>query len=228
MAAIGPREQRPAGNGAVRVVVAGAGFGGLAAVRRLARAGAQTTLIDQNIYATFQPLLYEVATAGLTSSDVAFPARSFSRRYHAAFRHGEVASLDPTARRIILADGGTFGYDYLILATGVAAAYHGVPGAAEHSLGLYTRHDAIVLRDQIMAELDRISLTGLREDVAVTVIGGGATGVELAGSLADLRGNALPAFFPEIDPARVHITLVEHGPALLASFQPALRDYTHR
>ena len=97
MAAIGPREHRPAGDGAVRVVVAGAGFGGLAAVRRLARARAQTTLIDQNIYATFQPLLYEVATAGLTSSDVAFPARSFSRRYHAAFRHGELASLDTTA-----------------------------------------------------------------------------------------------------------------------------------
>ena len=228
MAAIGPREQRPAGDGAVRVVVAGAGFGGLAAVRRLARAGAQTTLIDQNIYATFQPLLYEVATAGLTSSDVAFPARSFSRRYHAAFRHGEVASLDPTARRIILADGGTFGYDYLILATGVAAAYHGVPGAAEHSLGLYTRHDAIVLRDRIGIGLERLSLAGHTSDVALTVIGGGATGVELAGSLADLRNIALPFSYPDIDPARLHISLVERAPALLAPFNPALREYTRR
>jgi len=84
------------------------------------------------------------------------------------------------------------------------------------------------LRDRIMAELDRISRTGLTGDVAVTVVGGGATGVELAGSLADLRGTVLPAFFPEIDPARVHITLVEHGPGLLAPFHPALSDYTRR
>src|SRR6516164_3473900 len=220
-------EQPPAG-GAPRVVVAGAGFGGLAAARRLAQAGVHTTLIERNVYASFQPLLYQLATGGLASSDVAYPVRAASRRHGMLFRHGELAGIDPAARQVTLADGATPGYDYLILATGVAAAYHGVPGAVEHSLGLYTRHDAIVLRDRIMAELDRISLTGLTGDVAVTVVGGGATGVELAGSLADLRGTALPAFFPEIDPARVRITLVEHGPALLAPFQPALRDYTRR
>jgi NADH:ubiquinone reductase (H+-translocating) len=227
MSAIGPGGPRPSG-GAARVVVAGAGFGGLAAVRQLARAGTQTTLIDRNIYATFQPLLYEVATAGLTSSDVAFPARSVSQRYHAAFRHGELASIDPAARQITLADGGRFGYDYLILATGVAAAYHGVPGAAEYSLGLYTRADAIALRDRIMTGLERLSLTGHDSDVAVTVIGGGATGVELAGSMADLRNIALAASYPEIDRARVHISLVERAPALLEPFHPALREYTRR
>ena len=83
-------EHRPASGGAPRVVVVGAGFGGLAAARQLARAGAETTLIDRNVYSTFQPLLYEVATAGLTSSDVAFPARSVTRRYRSAFRHGEL------------------------------------------------------------------------------------------------------------------------------------------
>jgi NADH:ubiquinone reductase (H+-translocating) len=227
MAAIGPGEQRP-GGGAPRVVVAGAGFGGLAVVRNLARAGMATTLIDRNIYATFQPLLYEVATAGLSSSDVAFPARSVSRRYHAAFRHGELASIDPVARQVTLTDGGTFGYDYLILATGVAAAYHGVPGAAEYSLGLYTRADAIALRDRIMTGLERLSLAGHDSDVAVTVIGGGATGVELAGSMADLRNIALAASYPEIDRARVHISLVERAPALLEPFHPALREYTRR
>jgi NADH dehydrogenase len=221
-------EQRPSGGGAPRVVVAGAGFGGLAAARRLARAGVQTTLIDRNIYATFQPLLYQLASGGLASSEVAYPVRDASRRYGMLFRHGELAGLDPAARQITLADGATAGYDYLILATGVAAAHHGVPGAAEHSLGLYTRHDAIVLRDRIMAALDRISLIGLTGDVAVTVVGGGATGVELAGSLADLRNVALDAYFPEIDPARVHVTLIEHGPALLAPFHPALSDYTRR
>ena len=228
MSATGHGEQRPAGGGAARVVVVGAGFGGLAAVRRLARVGTRTTLIDRNIYATFQPLLYEVATAGLSSSDVAFPVRSVSRRYHAAFRHGDVAGLDPAARQITLADGATFGYDYLILATGVAAAYYGIPGAAEYSLGLYTRHDAIVLRDRIMTGLERLSLAGLSSDVAVTVIGGGATGVEMAGSLADLRNIALPASYPEIDPTRVHVALVERAPALLTPFHPALREYTRR
>jgi NADH dehydrogenase len=220
--------QGGAGGDVPRVVVAGAGFGGLAAVRPLARAGMRTTLIDRNVYSTFQPLLYQLATGGLSGSDVAYAVRTVSRRYGATFRHGELADVDAAARQVLLADGTTLGYDYLILATGVCAAHHGVPGAAEYSLGLYHRHDAIVLRDRIMAELDRISLTGLTGDVAVTVVGGGATGVELAGSLADLRGNALPAFFPEIDPARVHITLVEHGPALLAPFHPALRDYTRR
>jgi NADH:ubiquinone reductase (H+-translocating) len=228
MTTTGEREQRPASTGAARVVVVGAGFGGLAAVRRLARSGMQTTLVDRNVYSTFQPLLYEVATAGLTSSDVAYPARSESRRYRATFRHGELAGIDGAARQIILADGSKIGYDYLILATGVGAAYHGVPGAAEYSLGLYTRHDAIVLRDRIMVGLERISRSGMASDVSITVIGGGATGVELAGSLADLRNIAVASSYPEIDRTRIHISLVERAPALLGPFHPALREYTRR
>jgi NADH dehydrogenase len=228
MTATAQRETNAGGGGAARVVVAGAGFGGLAAVRRLARAGTQTTLIDRNIYATFQPLLYEVASAGLSSSDVAYPARAVSRRHHAAFRHGELTGIDPAARQITLADGAALGYDYLILATGVTAAYHGVPGAAEYSLGLYTRHDAIVLRDRIMTGLEHLSLAGQRGDVTVTVIGGGATGVELAGSIADLRNIALAASYPEIDRDRVHVALIEQAPALLGPFHPTLRDYTRR
>ena len=228
MTGTGEGQRRSASAGAARVVVVGAGFGGLAAVRRLARRGMQVTLVDRNVYSTFQPLLYEVATAGLTSSDVAYPARSESRRYRATFRHGELAGIDPTARQIVLADGSKLGYDYLILATGVAAAYHGIPGAAEFSLGLYTRHDAIVLRDRIMVGLERISSTGMDNDVFITVIGGGATGVELAGSLADLRNIALAASYPEIDRTRIHISLVERAPALLGPFHPALREYTRR
>jgi NADH dehydrogenase len=218
---------QPAEPGA-RVVVVGAGFGGLAAVRRLSRSGMQVTLIDQNVYSTFQPLLYEVATAGLTSSDVAYPARSECRRYGATFRHGELASIGATARQIVLADGAEIGYDYLILATGVAASYHGIPGAAEFSLGLYTRRDAIVMRDRLMVGLERISRTGFRNDVAITVIGGGATGVEMAGSLADLRNIALAASYPEIDRDRIHVSLVERAPALLAPFHPNLGEYTRR
>jgi NADH:ubiquinone reductase (H+-translocating) len=228
MTAAGKRAHRPRASDAARVVIVGAGFAGLSAMRRLARAGMQTTLIDRNVYSTFQPLLYEVATAGLTSSDVVFPARSVSRRHHAAFRHGELASIGPESGQITLADGATLGYDYLVLATGVCAAYHGIPGAAEYSVGLYTRHDAIVLRDRIMTGLELISLTGLDNDVVVTVIGGGATGVELAGSLADLRNIALPVSYPEIDRTRVHVSLIERAPALLAPFHPALREYARR
>jgi len=199
MSATARQEQQPAGDGAARVVVVGAGFGGLAAVRKLARSGARVTLIDRNIYSTFQPLLYEVASAGLSGSDVAYPVRAVSRRHGAVFRHGDVATIEPAARQVVLADGGRLGYDYLILATGVTAAYHGVPGAAEHSLGLYTRHDAIVLRDRIMA-----------------------------GSLADLRNIALASSYPEIDRSHLHVSLVERAPALLAPFHPALREYTRQ
>ena len=130
------------------------------------------------------------------------------------FRHGELAAIDPAARQIILADGARLGYDYLILATGATAAYHGVPGAAEYSLGLYTRQDAIVLRDRIMTGLEQLSLAGQRGDVRVTVIGGRATGVELAGSIADLRNIALATSYPEIDRDRVHVALIEQAPEL--------------
>ncbi len=222
------RRARAADTGAARVVVVGAGFGGLATMSRLARAGTQTTLIDRNVYSTFQPLLYQVATAGLTSSDVAYPARGVTRKYHGSFRRGELTGIDATLRQITLADGTKLGYDYLILATGVVAAYHGIAGAAEHSLGLYTRRDAIVLRDHIVASFERLSVTGADRDLAVTVIGGGATGVELAGTLAELRNIALPAAYPDLDPARVHIRLVEQAPALLAPFRPGLRDYARR
>ncbi len=195
----------------VRIVVLGAGFAGLNALDELAKLarGRRTeapaprlllTLVDRNSYSTFQPLLYQVATAGLTSADVAYPAWTAVRKAGSGFRKGEVTGLDTDARQVLLADGSVLGYDYLILATGVSAAFFGVPGAAEHALSLYTRRDAIVLRDHLMAELERRSLTGQAGDLAITVVGGGATGVELAGTLAV-------------------------GPALLAPFAEPLQEY---
>jgi NADH dehydrogenase len=210
------------------VIVVGAGFAGLAAVAELVRLGMQVMLVDQNVYSTFQPLLYQVATGGLNPGDVAYPARAFTRRQGARFRLGRLTGIDAAARRITLADGGQFEYDYLILATGVSAAYFGVTGAAEHSLGLYTRRDAVVLRDHIMALLERLDIAGSGKDVNFTVVGGGATGVEVAGALAELRATALDAAFPEVDLARVHITLVEQAPVLLAPFHPALQEYARR
>src|SRR5260370_25550989 len=162
-----------------RVVVVGVGFGGLATMAGLARAGARVTLVDRNLYSTFQPLLYQVATGGLNPSDVAYPVRSLAHRYGARFRHGELAGIDAVARQVTLSDGGTLGYDYLILATGVSAAYYGVPGADKHGLDLYTRHDAVALRDQIMARLERLAATpenGAPRAASGSVLAGGGTG----------------------------------------------------
>ena len=217
-----------AGQGRPRVIVIGAGFAGLAATGKLARDGADVLLIDRNTYSTFQPLLYQVATGGLNPGDVSYPARAFTRRHGARFRLGELAGVDPAARQVTLADGAQLGYDYLVLATGVSAAYYGVPGAAEHTLGLYTRRDSVELRNHIMARLERLDMAGPGGEVNFTVVGGGATGVELAGALAELRSTALDAAFPEVDLAAVHIRLVEQAPELLLPFHPRLRQYARQ
>ena len=205
------------------MVICGAGFAGLSAISRLTRAGLRVTLVDGHLYSTFQPLLYQVATSGLNPGDVAYPAGGFARRYGANFRHGELATIDPASRRIKLTNGLELGYDYLLIATGVSAAYHGIKGAAEHTFALYTRTDAIGLRDHLLAAFERLSVeTG---DLHITVAGGGATGVELAGTLAELSGTVLAATFPDVDPARIHVRLVEMAPSLLGPFHPKLREY---
>ena len=211
-----------------RVLVVGAGFGGLSAVSALARRGFAVTLADRHIYSTFQPLLYQVATAGLAPSDVAYPLRGFARKHGARFRHGELARIDTAAQVAWFADGRQAGYDYLILATGVAAAFYGIRGAAAYSHGLYTLHDATTLRERLMTALEQLSLGAITGHVTVTIVGGGATGVELAGTLADLRNLALPASYPDIDRDRLHIRLVEQAPALLAPFRPPLREYARQ
>jgi NADH:ubiquinone reductase (H+-translocating) len=204
------------------------GFAGLATVRKLSRARLRVTLVDSNIYSTFQPLLYQVATGGLTPSDVAYPLRGFAHKYGAHFQRGELTDIDDAARTITLAHGEKLRYDYLVLATGVSAAYYGVTGADKHSFALYTRRDAVALRDQIIAGLERLSAGEQGKDASITVVGGGATGVELAGTLAELRNIALPTAYPDIDRSRVHIKLVEQAPSLLAPYVPALREYAHR
>ena len=183
----------------------------------------RVTLVDGHLYSTFQPLLYQVATGGLNPGDVAYPAGGFADRYGAVFRRGELAAIDTESRTIKLGNGLELGYDYLILATGVSAAYYGIKGAAEHTFGLYTRTDAIVLRDHLMAAIERLSVD--QGDLFITVVGGGATGVELAGTGSELRATVLRATFPDVDPARVHVRLVEMAPSLLGPFHPKLREY---
>jgi len=216
-----------------RVIVVGLGFGGLATLKEL-RNRFSVLVLDRNGYTTFQPLLYQVATAGLAPSDVAYPARAISGKYGARFRHGEVTGINPAERTVSLADGSQIGYDYLILATGATAAYYGVAGAAEHARSLYTRRDAITLRDELLGRLDglaavsqagRAGRAGGAGRLVITIVGGNATGVEMAGSLAELRNSALETAYPEIDPTQVEVRLVEQLPELLTPFAPALRRY---
>jgi NADH dehydrogenase len=211
------------------VVIVGAGFAGLSAVGALRKAGLKVTVVDKNLYSTFQPLLYQVATGGLNPGDVAYPVGGFTGKRHARYIRGDLVAVDTEARVVRLAGGRELGYDYLILATGVSANYFGVKGAAEHTFGLYTRADAIVLRDNIMNGFEWLSADpDGRREFEVTVVGGGATGVELAGTLGELRNDVLRATFPDVDPARLHIRLVETAPELLMPFHPKLRAYTRR
>jgi NADH dehydrogenase len=195
----------------------------MACARKLARSGMHVTLLDANLYSTFQPLLYQVATGGLNPGDVAYAAGGIAGRDRAIFRRGVLASIDTVQRRATLADGRELEYDYLVVATGISAAYFGIKGAAENTFGLYTRKDALVLRDRIMSGIER--LTEHDGDFHVTVAGGGATGVELAGTLSELRKVVLRSTFPDVDPARLKVRLVEMAPALLTPFNEKLRDY---
>ncbi len=211
------------------VVIVGAGFAGLSAVDKLRKSGADVTVIDKNLYSTFQPLLYQVATGGLNPGDVAYPVGGFTFRRDARYIRGDLVAIDTEKLAVRLADGREIGYDYVILATGVSANYFGVKGAEENTFGLYTRKDAIVLRDHIMNGFEWLSADpGHQREFAVTVVGGGATGVELAGTLGELRNDVLRATFPDVDPARLHIRLVETAPELLMPFNPKLRAYTRR
>jgi NADH:ubiquinone reductase (H+-translocating) len=222
-----PNRRRNSDDGPA-VLVVGGGFAGMSALPVLARSRARVTLLDRNVYSTFQPLLYQVATAGLTSADVAYPLWSATGRRHAIFRKAELVGLDLSRRVATLDTGEELAYDYLIIATGVSAAFFGVTGAAEHSLSLYTRRDAIALRNQLMDALEKRNEGLTDPELDVTIVGGGATGVELAGTLAELRNVALPAVFPEVDRSKFRVRLIEMGPALLAPYHDRLRRYTRQ
>jgi NADH dehydrogenase len=211
------------------VIVVGAGFAGLATVRKLRKAGLRVTVLDKNLYSTFQPLLYQVATGGLNPGDVSYPVGGVTGRWGARYLRGDLAGIDAVAQRAKLSDGREVDYDYLMLATGVSANYFGTPGAEENTFGLYTRVDAIILRDHIMNGFEQLSADpDDHQEFAVTVVGGGATGVELAGTLGELRATVLRSTFPDVNPDRLHVHLVEMASQLLMPFHPKLREYARR
>lgn len=221
------RPERP------RVVVVGAGFGGLSAVRALRDTPVDITVIDRRNFHLFQPLLYQVATAGLTPSDIAWPIRSILRaQANARVVLGTVEDVDTGMREVLLEDGSRHAYDWLVLATGASHNYFGNDGWAAFAPGLKRVDDATTIRRRILLAFERAELCAdpVERERLMTfvIIGAGPTGVELAGAIAELAKVALARDFRCIDPRQTRIVLLEVGPRVLAAFPESLSSYAQR
>jgi NADH dehydrogenase len=209
-----------------RVVVVGAGFGGLAAAQALAEAPVDVVIVDGRNHHTFQPLLYQVATAGLDGDDVCFPIRGiFGRQRNATVRLDQVISVHLDEQRLELRGDGSLPYDSLVLAPGAVTNTFGIPGVEEHAFGLKSLADAVELRDHVLVQFERVDADRSRlEDGSLTfvVVGGGPTGVELAGGLTELIWHVLEGDYPHLDVRRARIVLVEATDRLLGTFSPKL------
>jgi NADH dehydrogenase len=209
-----------------QVVIVGAGFGGLSAAKALGNTQFDVTIIDQHNYHLFQPLLYQVATAGLSPSDIASPIRSIlSRQANTRMVLARVSGID-TARREVVAEGQRFPYDDLILATGAQHAYFGHDEWAAFAPGLKTIDDATYIRRRILLAFEKAETEPDEAERArlmtFVIVGGGATGVEMAGAIAELANRALAKDFRSIDPRSARIILVEAAPRLLGAFDGSL------
>jgi NADH dehydrogenase len=215
------------------IVIIGAGFAGLACAKALGNAPARVTVIDRTNYHLFVPLLYQVATAALSPADIARPIRRILGRYkNIDVLLGNVTGID-TAARIIKTDAGAIGpYDKLVIATGSVYSYFGHPQWMAVAKGPHSLQDARAIRTQLLTAFEHAdSATDPAERgrlMTVIVVGGGPTGVEMAGSVAELARHALARDFRHIDPRRARILLVEAGPRLLASFPQSLADYAEK
>lgn len=218
-----------------RVVIVGGGFGGLAAARRLSRRDARglvdVTLVDRSNHHTFSPLLYQVATAGLSPQDVGHSLRGmFARRPNVRFRLGCVTGADWGANVLHLARGAGVEFDHLVIAAGALSADFGIPGVAEHAFALKDLRDSVRLRNHILGVFERVSAhPELADEGALTfvVAGGGPTGVEVAGALAELVKHVMRPDFPELDLDRTRIVLVELAPSLLLAYSERSQRYAH-
>jgi NADH dehydrogenase len=215
-----------------RVVVVGAGFGGLAVAKGLAGSPVDVVVIDANNFHTFQPLLYQVATAGLDADDIAHPVRGIVARHrNADVRLGRVTRVDLDARRVDLEEGPSLEYDHLVLAAGAVTNTYGIPGVAEHGFGLKSISDALALRSHVLRQFERASVSPqLIDDGALTVVvaGGGPTGVELAGGITELVERVLAKDFASLDVRRARVVLVEPTDRLLGAFPRSLSQSARR
>ena len=208
--------------GLARVVIVGAGFGGLTAARALAKAPVRVTLIDRRNYHTFQPLLYQVATAGLSPGEIAAPIRSILRsQRNTEVLMAEVQGFD-LDRRMVKTDAAEIPYDYLMVAAGASHAYFGHDEWEPLAPGLKTIEDALEIRRRVFLAFElaerQVSAGGDAPPLNFVIVGAGPTGVELAGTLAEICHHALTHEFRSIDPSRAHILLLEGGPRVLAAY----------
>ena len=215
-----------------RIVILGAGFGGLFAAKKLAGVAADVTVIDRHNYHLFQPLLYQVATAGLPPSDIAWPIRSIlSRQKNTSVLLDEVLDINVEQHAVIL-QSESVTFDYLIVATGSTHSYFGHQDWETIAPGLKSIDDATYIRGRILTAFEQAEMTD--NDVArgrllrFVIVGGGPTGVELAGAIAELAQHTLAADFRHIDPRSATITLVEAGPRLLPNLHESLSDYARQ
>ncbi|MGF1459206.1 MAG: NAD(P)/FAD-dependent oxidoreductase [Leptolyngbyaceae cyanobacterium] len=214
-----------------RIVIVGAGFGGFQAAQSLAGAAADVLLIDRNNYHTFIPLLYQVATGQLEPNLVAYPIRTKLRRMkNVRFLQADVRHID-LEHKVIGVGDDLISYDYLVIATGAESSFHGVPGAVERAFTLHSLRDAIALRNRFLSCFEQAATTqndeARRRLMTFTIVGGGATGVEVAGALAEWLQGAIARDFPELR-GWGRIVLIQSGSGLLQEFSQKLGNYTHR
>lgn len=214
-------------NGKPNVVIIGAGFGGMRAATSLKNAPVTVTLIDQYNYHTFQPLLYQVATAALDPDEIAHTIRGiFHEQENFNFRLGKVTGVEWEEQQVLMADESTIPFDYLIIAAGAATNYFSIPGVEAHSLPLKTVPDALRMRSHVMRQFEEADANPALIDKGIlnfVVVGGGATGVEMAGSLIELFDMVLRKDFQHLDVSRARVILVEALDKLLPPFHPSLR-----
>ena len=211
------------------VVIVGAGFGGIGALKKLRDANVRITLIDKHDYHTFQPLLYQVATYKLTPAQVGFPIRDLLHHsQNITFHQTVVTSIDPAGRQVTMDSVAPLKYDYLILALGAVVNFFKTPGADQYAFPLYTMDDAIRLKEHVLKTFEAVDKNpALIEDGALNfcVVGGGATGVEVSGALADLLRNEMKQDYPNLPVESAQVLLYEGQPQLLGPFKPELQKY---
>jgi NADH dehydrogenase len=215
-----------------RVVIVGAGFAGLTVAKRLAETPVEIILIDRENHHLFQPLLYQVATAGLSPADIAWPIRSLVRdQRNTRVLLGEVTGVDHARKRLTMGDRN-IAYDVLVLATGAAHGYFGNDSWAAHAPGLKTIDDATEIRRRLLLAFERAEMESDARQyerlLTIVVVGGGPTGVEMAGAVIELARKALATDFRSIDPQQTRVLLLEAGPRLLPSFPESLSRYAEK
>ncbi|ATU91797.1 NAD(P)/FAD-dependent oxidoreductase [Phyllobacterium zundukense] len=223
-------EIQPSASTRHRLVIVGGGFGGLEAVHNLRNADMDITLIDQRNHHLFQPLLYQVATSTLATSEIAWPIRHLLRKYkNVKTLLGTIDGVDTAARTVSTADGETIPYDTLVLATGARHAYFGHDDWEPFAPGLKTLEDATTIRRRILTAFEKAERepdpAKRAEYLTFVMIGGGPTGVEVAGTIADLARDTLKGDFRVIDPASARVVLIEGGPRVLPAFSEDMSAY---